>query len=77
MGSNDNITLVVTSNTTWRITYEGKGWSCAAMAENEVTISGDYDLNFQINNILGDWETLSISLECDDLSIHDYINVGA
>lgn len=47
------------------------------MSGNDATISGDYDLNFQINNILRDWETLFISLECDDLSIHDYINVGA
>lgn len=77
MGSNDNITLVVTSNTTWRITYEGKGWSCAAMSGNDAIISGNYEFNFQNNKILGDWETLFISLECDDLSIHDYINVGA
>lgn len=37
------------------------------MSGNDATISGDYDLNFQINNILRDWETLSISLECNAL----------
>lgn len=47
------------------------------MAENDATFNGNYELNFQVNKILGDWETLSISLECDDLLIHDYINVGA
>lgn len=47
------------------------------MSGNDAIISGNYELNFQVNKILGDWETLSISLECDDLSIHDYINVGA
>lgn len=36
-----------------------------------------YNINISPIKILGDWETLSISLECDDLLIHDYINVGA
>ena len=47
------------------------------MSGNDAIINENYEFNFQNNKILGDWETLFISLECDDLSIHDYINVGA